>query len=531
MTAPAAALRESRVLVLAPTARDLKLTQSILEEAGISCAGCMDLAQLCERLERGAGAVLVPEEAVAPYENASLAAFVARQPNWSDLPILVLARPGADSAGVAQAMDQLGNVTVLERPIRIAAMVSTVRSALRARQRQYQIREYLADRERVAAELRENDRRKDEFLAVLAHELRNPLAPIRHSLHVLREARPDDPLSTRLGAILDRQVDQMVRLVEDLIEVSRITRGKITLRRERVDLPSVVSSAIETSRPLIEEAGHHVEVQLPCEPLWLDGDPVRLAQIFANLLNNAAKYTDAPGRIWFTARRDAGQVILSVRDTGCGIPPAMLGSVFEAFTQIADRRVQGGLGIGLTLVKRLVELHGGSVEASSGGLGHGSEFVVRLPLAGAPEASAEHTSEPASVDAVASRRILVVDDNVDSADSLAILLRRLGADVRVAYSGPEALKALEEQRADVVLLDIGMPGMSGHELARRIRQQPALADVVLIALTGWGQAEDRHRSEAVGIDRHLIKPVEIEVLKSTLASVDELAGASRARAL
>ena len=327
--------------------------------------------------------MLLPEEAVALDRSSRLANWLNQQPLWSDLPVLILARSGADSAAVAQAMDQLGNVTVLERPIRVAALVSAVRTALRARQRQYQARAQLARIEQSERDLREAHIRKDEFLAILAHELRNPLAPIRNSLHILRLTnRDDDPTVKRAGETMERQVDHMVRLVDDLLEVSRITRGKIELRMQAVDLATVLRSAAETSRPLIDEAGHRFSMEIPPEPLVLRADPVRLAQIFANLLNNAAKYTSPGGQIRLAVRRENGGVVVSVRDTGIGIPRDMLPRVFELFTQV-DRhvdRAQGGLGIGLTLVKRLVEMHDGTVEAHSEGPGRGSEFVVRLPL-------------------------------------------------------------------------------------------------------------------------------------------------------
>ncbi len=524
MTDAAPESLELTVVMLAPTSKDAALTQSVLGRAGVACVCCADLDQLCERLEAGAGAVLLPEEAVVQSRNDCLVEWLARQPPWSDLPVLVLARPGADSAALAQAMDLLGNVTVLERPMRVAALVSAVRTALRARQRQYQIREHLAQREQSEAELRMNDRRKDEFLAVLAHELRNPLAPIRNSLHILRLTGQQDPTAERVGEMMERQVNHMVRLVDDLMEVSRITRGKIELHKERVDVAAVVRSAVETSRPLIEAAGHQLTLEVPAAPLILEADPVRLAQVLANLLNNAAKYTEAGGQIWLAVRQEDERVAISVRDTGTGIPSDMLPRVFELFTQI-DRhadRAQGGLGIGLTLVKSLVEMHGGSVTAESDGPGRGSEFVVRLSLAatrpvGEPAGTADR---PTAV--LALRRVLVVDDNQDAAESLGMLLKLLGADAHVVYSGTDALEALATYEPAVVLLDIGMPGMNGHEVARRIRQRPELQDLTLIALTGWGQEEDRRRSRAAGFDYHLVKPVDVNALQALLTSLSPL---------
>jgi PAS domain S-box-containing protein len=530
----------------------------------------------------------------------------------------------------------LGNVTVLERPVRVAALVSAVRVALRARRRQYQNRDYLEARERSESELRdffenssvglhwtgpdgiilranqteldmlgyskeeyvgrhiadfhtdkqliedtlrrlaagetlsdcsaqlrckdgsirdvlidssvlwedgrfihtrcftrdvtdrkraedalrEASRRKDEFLAILAHELRNPLAPIQNSLHVLR-IKAASAFDGRVIQMMERQVKHMVRLVDDLMEVSRITRGKITLRKELVELESVLRSAMETSRPLIEAAHHELILSIPPEPCLVEGDVVRLAQVFANLLNNSAKYTDDGGQIRLTVRRERDQVTVSVRDNGAGIPPEMLTRVFDLFTQ-AERsmgRAQGGLGIGLTLVKTLVEMHGGTVHVHSEGSGKGSEFIVSLPLAAAPGLRFKEQKDKIRLMAVR-LRVLIVDDNRDAAESLGVVLEMLGADVRLAFSGAEGLETLETYNADAVLLDIGMPGMDGYEVARRIRQQRDLADITLIALTGWGQIEDQSRSKSAGFDHHLVKPPDLNKLEKLLAGIN-----------
>lgn len=886
---------ERRVLVLAPTSKDAAVTGEILGRAGAACVCCPDLAHVCRELEAGAGVLLLPEEAVVAQLDGCLTQWLANQPPWSDLPVLVLARPGADSAAVAQAMDLLGNVTVLERPTRVAALVSAVRAALRARFRQYETRAHLSqiersrrdlsdffdnasvglhwagpdgiilrvnqceldllgyrrdeyvgrhiaefhvdqpvitdilarladgetlhdyparlrckdgsirhvlinssghfehgkliqtrcftlditrrmlaeealrqseerfrtlatvvtdvpwttdatgqfvtpqeayarytgktweelrgfgwtscihpdDRERLvgvwkhavatrttystpcrewhgptrqwrhvlargtpvftadgsvrewvgsltdiheqklaeealreseerfrmladnmsqlawtcdtlgnctwynqrwldytgltfedtkgwnwskvqhpdhlervvarvqrSAEtgepwddtfplrgkdgeyrwflsravpirneageivrwfgtntdvterirleeaLKDADRRKDEFLAMLAHELRNPLAPIRNSLHIMRLTAQQSPAAERVAEMMERQVNHMVRLVDDLLEVSRISRGKIELRKAPVEVAAVVRSAVETSRPLIEAGGHQLAVAIPPEPLVLEGDLVRLTQVVANLLNNAAKYSEPGGQIWLAVRREGGGVAISVRDAGRGIPPNMLPRVFDPFVQV-DRdpsRAQGGLGIGLTLVKSLVEMHGGSVEAYSKGPGHGSEFVVRLPLGAASFISPVPGNSAGPPAVLAPRRVLVVDDNQDAAESLGMLLKLLGADVRVAYSGPDALEAIVTYKPAVVLLDIGMPGMDGHEVARRIRQQPECQDVTLIALTGWGQEDDRRRSQSAGFDYHLIKPADVSALQTLLLSLEQRPG-------
>jgi signal transduction histidine kinase/ActR/RegA family two-component response regulator len=413
---------------------------------------------------------------------------------------------------------------VVERPTRMASLVSAVRSALRARQRQYQIREHLAERARAEEALREADRRKDEFLAILAHELRNPLAPIRNSLHILRATGGDDAGVRGIAEMMERQVNQMVRLVDDLLEVSRITRGKIELRREPVDLATLVRSAVEIGRPLIDAAGHVLTVHVPEEAVVVEADPVRMAQVLANLLNNAAKYTDHGGRIEIHARREGGEAVLEVCDSGRGIPSEMLPRVFDLFTQLDGSmdRAQGGLGIGLTLAKTLVDLHGGTIEAHSEGLERGSRFTVRLPLPAAP-LDLRHKEKATPTSPVALRRILVVDDNRDAADSLAMVLGLLSAQVQVAYNGRDALEAIASGHPSLVFLDIGMAGMDGYEVARRVRLDRAFDDVVLIALTGWGQERDRRTSREAGINHHLTKPVDISALETLLASLDAAA--------
>jgi PAS domain S-box-containing protein len=371
----------------------------------------------------------------------------------------------------------------------------------------------------LLATLKETDRRKDEFLAMLAHELRNPLAPIRNAVQIFRAKGPPVPELQWARDVIDRQVFQLTRLVDDLLDVSRITRGKIELRKERVQLAAIVNSAVEASRPLIEKWGHEFTVTLPPEPIYLEADQTRLAQALLNLLNNAAKYTEQGGRIWLTAERDGEHVVIRVKDTGIGIPQEMLPRIFDMFTQV-DRsleRSQGGLGIGLTLVQSLVERHGGTVKAHSGGPGKGSEFVVRLPVAAeSKDRGQDGAAGIEKVAAPAKCRILVVDDNQDAADSLAMLLRILGNEVHTAHDGLEAVGAAGVFRPDVVLLDIGLPKLNGYEAGRRIREQQGKG-VVLIALTGWGQEEDRRRSKEAGFDYHMTKPVEFDALQELLA--------------
>jgi PAS domain S-box-containing protein len=374
---------------------------------------------------------------------------------------------------------------------------------------------------RLAETLQEADRRKDEFLATLAHELRNPLAPIRNALELMRWERDNPTLIEQARAVMERQVSHVVRLVDDLLDVSRITQGRVQLRKERVELAAVVQSAVEASRPLIETQGHELIVTLPPVPVYLDADPTRLAQVFANLLNNAAKYSEKGGRIWLTAAQRGGELTVSVRDTGIGIAAEHLPHIFEMFSQIepALERSQGGLGIGLALVRGLVELHGGTIEARSAGIGKGSEFILHLPGVGAraaaPLESADGDQE--TICDVRPTRILVVDDNRDAADSLATMLRMTGHQTETAYDGQEAIQAAATFRPQVVLLDIGLPSMNGYEAARHIREQPWGKGMALIALTGWGQEEDKRRALEAGFDYHLTKPVEAAALERLVA--------------
>jgi signal transduction histidine kinase/CheY-like chemotaxis protein len=370
------------------------------------------------------------------------------------------------------------------------------------------------NRERAQARLlEEQDRRKDEFLATLAHELRNPLAPIRTGLQFLRMGGSGEQ-AARTHEMMERQLRHLVRMVDDLLDISRITLGKVELRKERIDFRTVLGNALETTRPLVEAANHELAVRLPADSLPLDADPTRLAQIIANLVNNAAKYTPAGGRIQLTAEVEGSTLTVRISDTGIGIPADMLPRVFEMFMQVGRSidQSQGGLGIGLTLVRRLLELHGGSVDAESPGLNQGSTFVVRLPLTERVEIPAAVAAPPASK---AQRRILVVDDNMDAAESLSMLLDLDGHTTRVAHDGEAALRVAAEFQPDTVFLDIGMPGMNGYETARRLRTTHG-ASLKIIALTGWGAEENRRLAQEAGFDRHLVKPVDAEMLASAL---------------
>jgi signal transduction histidine kinase/CheY-like chemotaxis protein len=372
---------------------------------------------------------------------------------------------------------------------------------------------------KLNAELRDADRRKDEFVATLAHELRNPLAPIRNSTRILQAKGPADPDLAWAREVIDRQVAHMSRLLEDLLDVSRIAQGKLELRRAMAPLAEVIAAAVETCKPAIDAAGHTLHVSLPSEPLEVDGDAVRLAQVFGNLLTNAAKYTERGGHIELTAWQDAGEAVVTVRDTGIGIEHDMLGRLFEMFAQDAraSRRSQGGLGIGLSLVKGLVELHGGRVVARSDGPQRGSEFMVRLPLA--TMGAAHGAVDPGGAMVRLSRRVLVVDDNRDSADTLSTLLEVMGCEVAVAYDGEQALAAGAQFKPDAVLLDLGMPKLNGFETCERMRLQAWGQSICIVAVTGWGQDEDRRRTKDAGFNAHMVKPADPGKLTELLASI------------
>lgn len=376
----------------------------------------------------------------------------------------------------------------------------------------------ITDRKQSEDHLRDADRRKSEFLAMLAHELRNPLAPLRNGLQLIRLARNDWTAVEEARGMMERQVGHLVRLIDDLLDLSRISNGKIELRKERVDLAEVVQDAVETSRPRIQDPGHQFQISLPPAPLHVEADRVRLAQVFANLLNNSAKFTPPGGHISLSVEREGSDAIIRVKDDGVGIPADMLPHIFDMFTQV-DRsleRSKGGLGIGLGLVRGLVEMHGGRVHATSGGEGKGSEFTVRLPAVSRPAPARERQDDVAPARGSSRHRILVVDDNKDSAVSLSAMLRILGHEMHVAYDGVEGVHAAGRVKPDVVLLDIGLPGMNGYDACREIRKLPGGGDMVLIALTGWGQDEDKSRSLEAGFDSHMVKPVDPAVLGRVL---------------
>ena len=505
---------ECRALVLAPSGKDAALIESALQRGAILVQRCATIADLLGHAEDGVGAVVLAEEAVIlPSALLSLQALIDLQPAWSDLPVVLLAKPGPPTRIALDAGLRLGNVTLVERPVLIATLVGVVRTALRTRERQY-----LA---------RSADHRKDAFLATLAHELRNPLAPLSNALHLLRRGDASPERQDWSLDVMQRQLKQLTRLVDDLLDVARITQGKVMLQRRTVDAREVVRNAVEVSMPLIDSMQHVLQTQVPDRPLLLDADPVRLAQCVSNLLNNAAKYTPPGGRIELQATTDESTLELAVSDNGIGIPAEALDGLFDIFSQVDPARAleQGGLGIGLSIVRTFVEMHGGKVRAHSAGERQGSRFVVRLPMADPQNRPADELAAPAASlaqNASAPRRILVVDDNVDSADSLSLLLTACGHHVTKAYNGLGGLAAAEESPPDLAILDLGLPDIDGFELASRLRSGAHTGHTVLVALSGWGQEVDRQRSAAAGFAHHLIKPAE----PGTVLDLIRAAGAS-----
>ena len=377
------------------------------------------------------------------------------------------------------------------------------------------------DLRRLNEELAQANRRKTEFLATLAHELRNPLAPLSNGLHLMRMAGNKPEVLEKTRQMMERQVQHMVHLVDDLLDVARISTGKVELRRRRLELKEVVATAVETSASLIDAGNHKLSVELPSQPVPMDADPTRIAQVVSNLLNNAAKYTPAGGRITLRVWVDDGEAVLAVTDTGVGIAPEALSKVFEMFAQVpsSEGKPQGGLGIGLSLVQSLVALHGGSVSAASPGVGQGSTFTVRLPIAHGETAA--QSQAPQAAARTGKLQVLVVDDNRDAAESLGVLLDIEGHGAHIAHTGAEALQVAGAHPLDLVFLDIGLPDMSGYEVARRLRLLPGLQRTLLVALTGWGTQEDRQRTREAGFDRHLTKPAELPAVEELLRAAAE----------
>ena len=499
------------VTFVTPNAGDAEITQGFLAEHRIAARHCHNLVELARVPAEEIACIVLVEEAMVEPELSGLQQAIQLQPTWSDLPIILIA--GA-STSLGRLVDTVfpvaGNITVLQRPLHPVSLVSAVNVALRARDRQYQVRDLLALREQAV-------KRRDEFLAMLAHELRNPLAPIRNAAYLMRGMQVADPNFERCRAMIDKQARHITRLVDDLLDVTRLELGKVDLRKQPVELNECIAAAVEACVPLTTAHRHTVHLELTNDAVWVHADPTRLEQCVSNLIVNAAKFTPDGGVIRVKAAREEAMGLVCVRDNGVGIRPQMIDSIFELFTQdeMGLARTQGGLGIGLTLVKRLIELHGGSVRAESPGEGQGSRFEARLPLA-----SAEAHARPdvsATGQRHGPRRVLIVEDAEDSRESLAMLLSGWEHEVIRAANGPQGVRLALEAAPDIALVDIGLPGFDGYEVARRIRREMNGRAIRLIALTGYGQSSDRAKALEAGFDLHLLKPVDPAVLRSLLA--------------
>jgi signal transduction histidine kinase/ActR/RegA family two-component response regulator len=499
-----------RILVFAPD-RDGELTCKILSRAGFECQRCVDEFQFERELARGAGVVICAEESLSDSVRFQLKNILESQPAWSDLPILIVAASG-EHGGRLAALTSVRSVSVLSRPMAIDSLVTSVHSALRARSRQYEVRDLIDERDRAA-------QRKDDFLSMLAHELRNPLAPVRYGVQVLREQCPKDNADlTHAISLVDRQVAHMARLIEDLLDVSRLSRGAVALKIARHDLGRIQREVVEARQGIAHDKRITLQADLAAEPIWVDGDAIRLTQAIDNLVDNALKFSNAHGRVVVGARQEDGEAVLWVEDDGEGVEPSILAHLFEAFSQ-ADRsldREKGGLGLGLSIVHGIVALHGGSVTALSEGRGRGAKFVVRLPLS--PKSESQITAAPSAATGAATGplKVLIIEDNHASAELLRMMLSLYGHTVEVAHSGQEGMDTAERFGPDVLLCDIGLPGMSGYEVAEAMRSRAERPARRLVAITGYGDPENRRRALRAGFDAHLVKPVSAEDLLRAL---------------
>jgi signal transduction histidine kinase/ActR/RegA family two-component response regulator len=499
------------ILIAAPIGRDAELMCAQLRTAGLQCDTCHDLSDLCRRIPDGVAAIIATDEALPPDRLHELARTLAEQPPWSEIPLIILtAAPSLDQR--SRSFDLLArrtNVILVDRPVRIKSLISAARSALRARQRQYEVRELMQ-------QLEDRIHERDRFLAVLGHELRNPLGAI---LLAAQMTDTDGRLAGEHAQLIERQSRHLTRLVNDLLDLSRVAAGKIVLKRNITDLRHIASQSLEVVRPAAERQGVTLEVRNCEQPLLVDADSVRVDQILTNVLTNAIKYTPEGGHVMLVLRPEEGQGVLEVVDNGVGIADDRIGSIFELFAQAENAigRSQGGMGIGLALVRNLVELHGGTVHAASDGVGKGSRFTVRLPLANEAERAA-HEPLPAveiTADTPTTRRIVIVEDNKDVRDLLRLRLKKLGHEVLDAPDGEEGLKVVLRERPDLALVDLGLPGLDGFEVAKGVRAELG-ADVVLVAVSGFGQPEDKRRALEAGFDEHITKPADVNDIENLL---------------
>lgn len=499
---------DQRILIWA-AGRDAELTRNFLTHRNFAALAASDCSSLCHEITRGAGVLIIAEEMLHRYDTRELQQTLKAQPAWSDLPVIVVAQAIARKADPHQMIDDYGDISILHRPLSLDTLFSTVSAALRSRTRQFEVRDLLH-------KLQESERQRSEFLAMLAHELRNPLAPIRTGLQVMRIADSKET-SARAQTVIERQVQNLSRLIDDLLEVTRVTQGKIQLKISRVSLQDILFNVVEGRTRVAAEKRIAIDLEPIETPLLVEADATRLEQVVDNVLSNAVKFTPEGGQIHISARAEGSWVLIRVRDTGVGIDPEMLESVFDLFTQTHQTidRAQGGLGIGLTVVKTLVELHGGTVRALSEGRDRGTEVRICLPLRTEDAITSESSHE--TIKRGRTRRVLLVEDNRDTAQILATYLRVQGHTVLLAYDGPSGLRAALREQPDVIICDIGLPGMDGFQLAREIRKAAGLQRATLVAVTGYGDPGDRTRGHSAGFEHYLVKPADPEELARLIA--------------
>jgi signal transduction histidine kinase len=493
--------------------------EALLRREGLTLLKARSGDEALELLLRHDVALALIDVQMPGLNGFELAELMRGNERTRGVPIIFVTAGNADSQWRFRGYEA-GAVDFIYKPIEADILRGKTDVFLQLAQQRRQIAAQRDDLKAYADALQEADRRKDEFLATLAHELRNPLAPLRHGLDVLHR-RPDSKIAADIHKIMDRQLVHLVRLIDDLLDVSRVSQGKIELRTDIIQAADVIRSALETSQPQIDAAGHTLTVAIPTAPLWLNADLTRLAQVISNLLNNAAKYTPEGGRIRISVAAEDGMAVFTVADNGIGIPTEKLDEVFQLFAQIDHGldRARGGLGIGLALVQQFVTMHGGTVEAHSTGPGEGSLFTVRIPLATHAERVVEATASPAPNGADGALRILVIDDNPEVAQTVGWMLEEIGHDYHLVHDGRQALQAARDYAPDAILLDIGMPGMDGYAVCRAFRQDALFKTIPIIAQTGWGQDRDRSAAAAAGFDGHMVKPMNLADLSQLLDKV------------
>lgn len=501
-----------RILILAPVGRDAELMCTYLERASLVSQICMDMQELCDAMAVGVGALMFTDEGLVPDEMTRLSNILNEQPPWSEVPIIILTGlPSLEAK--TRSYRELGrrtNITLVDRPVRIPSLVSAAQSSMRARRRQYEIRDLMQ-------KLEDRVHERDRFLAILGHELRNPLGAILLASQMLS---PDEKLDGEHAALIERQSRHLTRIVNDLLDLSRVVSGKIVLKKQIIDLHQIVKQCLQTLRESDQAKHLSLELRDRVSKLPAMADPVRAEQIISNVLTNAVKYTPEGGTVIVTLERDNGDAVIRVKDDGVGVAAERIGTIFELFAQAENAigRSQGGMGIGLALVRNLVELHGGSIAASSDGIGKGSEFIVRMPLATDAETATEarrRAARPAAVVAEG-RRIVIVEDNADVRELLGLKLRRLGHTVDAAVDGPDGVKQIVETKPDLALIDIGLPGFDGYEVATKVRSELG-AGVVLVAVSGFGMPEDKRKAIEAGFDEHMTKPADVRDIEDMLA--------------